>query len=92
MKLIKRYKSKKKWKPNAEVCFLRDWLYRDTYHGIRSFDLGIVDKYSKGDWATFESSCDRNYDFEINWLNQMIKDGYIEIINSDIFEWETVDD
>lgn len=92
MKLIKRYKSQKKWKPNAEVCFLRDWFYRDTYHGIHSVDLGIIDGYQKGYCATFESSCDRNYDFDIKWLNQMIKDGYIELLNPEIFEWETVDD
>lgn len=88
MKLIKRYKSQKKWKPNAEVRFLKDWFYRDTYHGIRSFDLGIVNQYPKDDCVTFESSCDRDYDSEIGWLNQMIKDGYIEILNSEIFEWE----
>ena len=92
MKLIKRYKTQKKRKPNAEVRFLRDWFYRDTYHGIHSVDLGIVDKYSKGDWITFESACDSEYNFEIGWLNQMIKDGYIEILNPDIFKWETVDD
>lgn len=100
MKLIKRYKKQDNHypMPDAKIRFIKPWFrlgaYSYTDYGCdgTSFYSDIPDGSASltasGETMSlsmFDDECHLHF---IGWLNQMIEDGYIEILNPEIFEWE----
>lgn len=104
MKLIKRYKKQDNHypMPDAKIRFIKPWFklepysYTDYGYDGTSFYSYIPDGSASlttsGETMTlgmFDDECHLRF---IGWLNQMIEDGYIEILNPEIFEWEEAND
>ena len=105
MKLIKKYTKQDNHypMPDAEIRFVKPWFklgaysYNDyTCDGEEIGEAFVPDTTTVlvpvGQTMRLGMVDDIYYTKFIHWLNQMIKDGYIEILNPEIFEWKEAQD
>ena len=100
MKLIKKYAKRDDCRPVpfVDIKFIKNWFKLEPYYytdygydGTSFYSYvpdGSTSLTTSGETMSlsmFEDECHLHF---IGWLNQMIEDGYIEILNPEIFEWE----
>lgn len=100
MKLIKKYAKRDDYRfvPFVDVKFIKNWFklepysYADYGHDGDSFYSCVPDGRTSlktsGETMSLRMFDDEYHLHFIGWLNQMIEDGYIEILNPEIFKWE----